>query len=169
MCFWERQIEWQHVESEKGFALGWCDHMLIVACMENSDWVNLCAPDSERNREGGHGTYSWLESRQAVQSCGYMRDKPISTASVEMRLAEGALGQNAGIQICHACWCWLRLFLSWTSLIILAFYFMLTMSFISLHTVLCTCSNINEEKPDLWELWCLMSWNDFLCKEYLPL
>ncbi len=84
-----------------GFVLGWCGHMLIVAWMESSDWVNLCAPDSARNREGGHGTYSWLGSRQAVQSCRYMRDKPISTASVAVRFSEGALGQNAGIQMCH--------------------------------------------------------------------
>lgn len=36
-----------------GFVLGWCDHMLIVACMESSDWVNLCVQDRARNREGG--------------------------------------------------------------------------------------------------------------------
>lgn len=55
--------------------------------------------DSARNRERGHGTHSWLGSRQAVQSSGYMRDKPITTASVEMRLTEGARRQNAGSNV----------------------------------------------------------------------
>lgn len=74
-----------------GFELGRCEYLLIVACMETSDWVNLCVPDSARNTEGGSGTYSWLGSRQAVQNCGHMRDKPISTASVETKLTERAL------------------------------------------------------------------------------
>lgn len=54
--------------------------------MGTGDWVNLCAPDRSGKREHGHGTHSWLESRQGVQSCGHMRDKPFSRASVETRL-----------------------------------------------------------------------------------
>lgn len=52
--------------------------------METNDWGNLCAPHSARNRGRGHGTHSWLGSRQAALSWGYMRDKAISTASIEM-------------------------------------------------------------------------------------
>lgn len=62
--------------------------MFIVACLETRDEVSLCSADSVRSRDGCHGTYSWLGSRQAVQSCGYMRDKAISAASVEMKPTE---------------------------------------------------------------------------------
>lgn len=104
-CVFVRETDRVTAHRERtGLLLGWCGHMLIVACMETCDWVNLCAPDGARNREGGRGTYSWLGSRQAVQACGYTSDKPISTASVEMRLTEGAVGQNAGIQMCHTGW-----------------------------------------------------------------
>lgn len=75
--------EWQNLEKEQSL-LGRCGHLLIVACMETNDWGNLCAPHSARNRGRGHGTHSWLGCRHAVLSWGYMRDKAINTASVEM-------------------------------------------------------------------------------------
>lgn len=106
-----------------GFVLAWCGH--IVECMETNDWVNHCAQDRARNREGGSETYSWLGSRQAVQSCGYITDKPISTASLEMRLSKGILGQNAGAQMCHKVYAGFRR----TSFIIPAFCLMHTVSF----------------------------------------
>lgn len=71
-----------------GFVLGRCDCMLIVACVETSERVNLCAPDSASNTEGGRGTYSWLGSRQAVQSCECVRDKAVSTSQRRGSLRE---------------------------------------------------------------------------------